>query len=45
LASAEGRSIRANVGVEFIGVRWSSKASRSGIESEGWAERCAGKSP
>ena len=23
VAQAEGRSIRANVGVEFIGVRWS----------------------
>jgi len=41
---SEGRSIRANVGVELKGVRWSRKASRCvGIESEGWAERCAGK--
>ena len=31
--------------VEFKGVRWSSKASRAGIETEGWAERDAGKSP
>jgi len=43
--AADGRSIRANVGVELKGVRWSSKASRTGIESEGWAERDAGKSP
>ena len=29
-----------NVGVEFIGVRWRSrKASTSGIETVGWAER------
>eukprot|EP00982_Pelagococcus_subviridis_P016240 31463-Pelagococcus_subviridis.AAC.7 len=34
-----------HVGVELKGVRWSSKATRSGIESEGWAERCADKSP
>ena len=41
------RSVRlqSDVGVEFKGVRWRSKASRSGIESEGWAERIAGKSP
>ena len=39
-------SIQANIGVEFIGVSWRLKASRTGIESEGpWAERCAGKSP
>jgi hypothetical protein len=31
--------------VEFKGVRWSSKASRAGVESEGWAERRAGRSP
>jgi hypothetical protein len=32
--------------VEFKGVRWSSKASRAGVESEGpWAERRAGQSP
>jgi hypothetical protein len=43
--SPEGRSIRANDGVEFKGVRWSSKASRAGVESEGWAERRAGQSP
>ena len=42
---AEGRSIQSDVGVEFKGVRWSSKASRAGIESEGWAERHDGKSP
>eukprot|EP00982_Pelagococcus_subviridis_P004441 29188-Pelagococcus_subviridis.AAC.1 len=42
---SEGRSIQANVGVELKGVRWRSKASRAGIESEGWAERCAGQSP
>ena len=41
------RSVRlqSDVGVEFKGVRWRSKASRSGIESEGCAERCAGKTP
>ena len=43
---SEGRSIQSDVGVEFIGVSWRSKASRSGIESEGpWAEREDGKSP
>ena len=42
---AEGRSIRANVGVEFIGVSRSLKAPRAVIESEGWEERNAGKSP
>jgi hypothetical protein len=31
-------------GVELKGVSWSWKASRAGIESEVWAERCAGKS-
>eukprot|EP00982_Pelagococcus_subviridis_P006279 30041-Pelagococcus_subviridis.AAC.10 len=41
----EGHSIQANVGVEFIGVSWRSKASRTGIERKGWAERHAGKSP
>eukprot|EP00982_Pelagococcus_subviridis_P005182 29508-Pelagococcus_subviridis.AAC.2 len=41
----QGRSIQSDGGVEFKGVRWSLKASRSGIEREGWAERCAGKSP
>ena len=41
----EGRSVRANIGVEFKGVSRSRKAWRSGIESEGWAERCAGESP
>jgi hypothetical protein len=43
---SEGRSIvQSDVGVEFKGViRWSSKASRRvGIESEGWAERDAGR--
>jgi len=44
-SEAEGHSIRANVGVEFKGVRWSRKASRAGIESEVWAERDDGKSP
>ena len=42
---SEGRSIQSDGGVEFKGVRWSSKASRAGIETEGWAERCAGQSP
>ena len=46
-ASPEGRSIRAHVGVELKGVRWSCEASRCvGIESGGpWAERDDGKSP
>jgi len=46
-ASPEGRSIRANVGVELKGVRWSCEASRCvGIERGGpWAERDDGKSP
>jgi hypothetical protein len=41
--TAEGRS--SDGGVELKGVRWSRKASRAGIESEGWEERDAGKSP
>jgi hypothetical protein len=40
---SEGRS--SDGGVELKGVRWSRKASRAGIESEGWEERDAGKSP
>ena len=43
--STEGRSIQSDGGVELKGVSWRSKASRSGIESEGWAERHDGKSP
>ena len=43
--AAKGRSIQSDVGVEFKGVSWRSKASTSGIESEVWAERDAGKSP
>jgi hypothetical protein len=34
-ARLEGRSIRANVGVELKGVSWSYEAPRAGIESEG----------
>jgi hypothetical protein len=39
----EGRSVRANVGVELKGVRSGVERRRgvSGIESEGWAERDA----
>jgi hypothetical protein len=44
-SKSEGRSTQSDVGVEFKGVSWRSKASRSGIESEGWAEREDGKSP
>ena len=46
-ATEEGRSIRSDVGVEFKGVRSGVERRRgvSGIESEGWAERDAGRSP
>eukprot|EP00982_Pelagococcus_subviridis_P017073 31512-Pelagococcus_subviridis.AAC.2 len=36
---------QSDVGVEFKGVRWSSKATRAGIERKVWAERDAGKRP
>ena len=44
-AAAAPRVLEDDVGVELKGVSRSSKAPRAGIESEVWAERCAGKSP